>query len=274
MPEGNPFLGTDTAENYAHARPDYHPDAITAAVRLLALSGPVGLAVDVGCGTGMSSRALRAVADTVVGVDTSGPMLRCAAPLAGVHFVRAAAERLPVATGSAGIVAAAAAFHWFDQSAMLAETVRVLSVGGGFVTYTDFFSGQLHGAPECSAWLVDTYRSRFPSPPRRSHFDVAAAEAGGLRFVGTEKLSHEVPVTAGSLTGYLLTQSNATSAIDSGRTTLDDLRVWLGAEIGRRMPSGTVSAQFTGNVWCCRRTDRSGVAADDRGVPRGIHPTL
>ena len=187
--------------------------------------------------------------------ETATGTIKATQPPTEATKPKVAAERLPLAAGSAEIVAAAAAFHWFDQSVMLADTMRVLSAGGGFVTYTNFFSGQLDGAPECSAWLVDTYRTRFPSPPRRSHFDAAAADAVGLRFVGTEALSHEVPMTADSLTSYLLSQSNATSVIDSGRATLDDLRVWLGAEIGRRMPSGTVSAQFTGNVWCCRRTD-------------------
>lgn len=61
----NPFLGRDTAANYARARPDHHPAAVAAASRLLGLDTPVGLAVDVGCGTGMSARALRAVADAV-----------------------------------------------------------------------------------------------------------------------------------------------------------------------------------------------------------------
>jgi SAM-dependent methyltransferase len=250
----NPFLGTDTAENYARARPNYHPDAVAAAARLLSLAVPVGLAVDVGCGSGMSSRALRAVADTVVGVDSSRPMLRSAAPLAGVHYLQATAERLPFAAGSAALVAAAAAFHWFDQAAMLAETARVLSPGGGFVTYTDYFSGQLTGASECSAWLVASYRARFPGPPRRRHFDADAAHTAGLQFIGTEELGHEVPMTVDSLTNYLLSQSNATSAIDSGRTTRHGLRAWIRAEIDQRMPARTVSAQFTGTLWCCRKT--------------------
>jgi SAM-dependent methyltransferase len=254
VPGRNPFLGSGTAANYARSRPDYHPAAVAAAARLLGLSAPVGLAVDVGCGTGMSTRALRAVADTVVGLDVSGPMLRAAAPHPGVHYVRATAERMPLATGSAGIVAAAAALHWFDQAVMLAETVRVLRADGAFVAYTDFFSGELVGAPECSAWLAETYRPRFPAPPRSDYSAADAAAAAGLRSVGAEGLDHDVPMTADALTRYLLSQSNATSAIDSGRTTRDELRAWLRSEIAQRMPSEGVSAHFTGRVWCYRPT--------------------
>ncbi len=67
----NPFLAEETAPAYARARPDYHAAALAAAVRALDIATPVPLAVDVGCGTGMSTRALRRVADRAVGLDVS-----------------------------------------------------------------------------------------------------------------------------------------------------------------------------------------------------------
>ncbi len=251
--EWNPFLGAETAENYARARPDYHPAAIAAATRCLDLQLPLARAVDVGCGTGMSSRALVAIADQVVGLDVSRPMLRAAAPSAGVHYVQAAAERLPLATASAELVVTAAAFHWFDQQAMLAEAARVLVPGGALAVYTDYFAGRLVGADDCAAWLVDTYRTRLPAPARRSQFDADAAAAAGFRYVGEQHLDHEVSMNAATLTDYLLSQSNATSAVDSGRWTLAELRCWLRAELERRLPAGGAAAVFTGIVRCCRK---------------------
>ena len=249
----NPFLGPETATIYARARPDYHSAAIAAAIRCLNLRPPVTRAVDVGCGTGMSSRALAAIAGHVVGLDISRPMLRAAEQRAGVQYVQAAAERIPLATGSADLMVTAAAFHWFDQAAMLAEAARVAAPDGALAVYTDFFSGRLIGADDCTDWLAKTYRTRFPSPARRSHFDAGIAEAAGFRFVGEERLQHEVPMTADPLADYLLSQSNATSAVDSGRWQLDELRTWLRGELGQRWPSGAVAAVFTGNVWCCRK---------------------
>lgn len=255
MPNRNPFLAAQTAQNYAHARPNYHPDALAVAVRLLDLPVPVGVAVDMGCGTGMSSRALADVADRVVGLDVSRPMLGAAEPQAGVHYLQAAAERLPLRSEIADLGVTAAAFHWFDQEAMLTDAARVLRPGGGFVVYTDFFSGLLDGGQECSAWLSDTYRPRFPAPPRRDWFDRDLAESAGLRFVGSEQLAHRVPMTAGSLIDYLLSQSGATSALDEGRVTIEGLGAWLREELGRRLPNtGPVPVQFTGTVWCCRKS--------------------
>lgn len=249
----NPFLGTRTAEAYARARPDYHPDAVAAMVRLLRLSSPVGLALDLGCGTGMSTRAVKSIAAQVVAVDVSRPMLEQADPLPGVAYIQAQAERVPVRRNVVGLVVAAAAFHWFDQVAVLAEVARVLRPGGAFVTYTDFFSGNLRGATACTEWLADSYRGRFPAPARRSHFDQRAAEAAGLGFVGHERLGHDVRMTATGLTEYLMSQSNATSAIDAGRVSHEELRRWLVDEIGSRLPGPSVMAEFTGDVWCCRK---------------------
>src|SRR5664280_2644805 len=92
----NPFLGAQTARGYARARPDYHPQAVTVAARLLELDRPVETAADLGCGTGMSTRALRAIAAHVIGFDVSHPMLLAAEALPGVSYARAAAEQLPL----------------------------------------------------------------------------------------------------------------------------------------------------------------------------------
>lgn len=251
----NPFLGTETAAGYARARPDYHPQAVAALARLLRLSARVLCAVDVGCGTGMSSRALRPLAERVVAVDVSRPMLTAAAPFDGVQFVQAAAERLPVRAACCNLVTSAAAFHWFDQRAMLAEAHRVLQPHGGLAVYTDFFSGHVEGRPELVAWLADVYRTLYPAPPRRKSFDPAAVKGAGFALIGEERLASERQLTGEQLVDYLLTQSNATSAIDRGRIDRPSLRAWLLAEVGRLLPPDEHGvAGFTGHVWCARRS--------------------
>lgn len=61
-------------------------------------------------------------------------------------------------------------------------------------------------------------------------------------------------MTAEGLTEYQLSQSNATGAVDKGRITLTELRRWLLAEIGSRLPSGVpVMAKFT-----ARHSQRTG----------------
>lgn len=247
MVQWNPFLDTGTATAYADSRPDHHSSAVAAAVRLFSLCTPIPLVVDVGCGTGMSSRAFAAAATTVLGVDPSRPMLTAGAP----HTrVQASAERLPIRDGVVDLVTAAAAFHWFDQPVALREIVRALRPGGAVAVYTDFFSGRLRGADDATAWLADVYRPHFPAPARGPFFARETAEAAGLRFVGEQQWERDVPMTPERLTRDLMSQSNATSAMDDGRITVPELRNWLHRELSDRMRCA--DAHFTGRLWACR----------------------
>jgi ubiquinone/menaquinone biosynthesis C-methylase UbiE len=78
-------------------------------------------------------------------VDDGGQPLEVVAAeaLPGVSYARAAAEQLPLQSQSCDLVAAAAASHWSDQTATLAEVRRVVRPGGALLAYTDFFSGRL-----------------------------------------------------------------------------------------------------------------------------------
>jgi predicted TPR repeat methyltransferase len=88
----NPFVGEAVAARYAQARPSLHHHV----ARLLADRLPKPRrALDVGCGTGLSTRPLGSFADIVVGIHESEAMLRDRTTGDGQHYVRAVAERLP-----------------------------------------------------------------------------------------------------------------------------------------------------------------------------------
>jgi len=97
----------------------------------LKLHEPVPWALDVACGTGQSTLALKEVASQVVGTDTSREMLDRAPREAGVQYVEASAEDLPFADGSFRLVTVALALHWFERSRFLTEASRCLTRAGG-----------------------------------------------------------------------------------------------------------------------------------------------
>jgi SAM-dependent methyltransferase len=114
------------ADEYERARPDY-PDG---AVRWLTGDAPVDV-VDLGAGTGKLTRSLVALGHRVTAVEPLTEMLdllRRAAPAATALL--GSAESIPLPAGSADVVVAAQAFHWFDHDAALPEIARVLRPGG------------------------------------------------------------------------------------------------------------------------------------------------
>ena len=109
----------------------------------LGLREPVPLALDVACGTGQSTLALKEVASQVVGTDTSREMLDRAPREPGVQYVEASAEDLPFADGSFRLVTVALALHWFERSRFLTEASRVLNPGGWLIIYDNGFFGEM-----------------------------------------------------------------------------------------------------------------------------------
>ena len=111
---------------YERARPTYPEDA----VRWLAGDEPRDV-VDLGAGTGKLTRSLVALGHRVTAVEPSMEMLgqpRSAVP--GAIAIEGTAESIPLADGSADVVTAAQAFHWFDKPMALREMARVLRPGG------------------------------------------------------------------------------------------------------------------------------------------------
>ena len=72
---GNPFAASDVGAVYSQGRPYHHPRTLA---RVRSQLGRLERGLDVACGTGMSTIALRDYADTVVGVDISPAMMRAA----------------------------------------------------------------------------------------------------------------------------------------------------------------------------------------------------
>ncbi|WP_422933643.1 class I SAM-dependent methyltransferase [Sinomonas sp. P47F7] len=113
-------------EHYEKVRPGY-PDA---AVDWLVPPG-AATAVDLGAGTGKLSALLAARGLRVTAIDPSPDMLAELRRLhPGVETVVAPAEATGLPAGSADLVVAAQAWHWFDAAAATREAVRLLTPGG------------------------------------------------------------------------------------------------------------------------------------------------
>lgn len=124
------------ADAYDGARPS--PPAIVLDVLERCAGGPPRLVIDLGSGTGLSSRAWSDRAERVVGVEANEAMLviaREATRAANVSFVAGYADNTGLDAGSADIVTCAQSFHWMDPRSVLPEVARLLRPGGVFAAY-------------------------------------------------------------------------------------------------------------------------------------------
>jgi ubiquinone/menaquinone biosynthesis C-methylase UbiE len=124
-------------------------------------------ALDLGAGTGLSTRAMLGFAETVVGIDTSEEMLQRRSESRG-YYVLAAAELLPFRDDVFDLATIASALHWFGPDA-LGEVVRVLRPGGSLVVYDVWFPAEMRGVAAFHQWATGEGLSRYVSVPRHAH---------------------------------------------------------------------------------------------------------
>jgi SAM-dependent methyltransferase len=126
------------ADNYAKYRPNYPAAAVDFILAHCGLD-PGSLLVDMGCGTGISSRLFAERGLKVIGIDPNDEMRRRAeqsnSPTGrlSLQYRNGTAEATGLPDASADAVLAAQAFHWFKPEPTLREFQRILRPGGWVV---------------------------------------------------------------------------------------------------------------------------------------------
>jgi ubiquinone/menaquinone biosynthesis C-methylase UbiE len=135
---------TSEAAKYSAKRPE-HPVAIVDNVLAFLkkkYTGPMSMALDVGCGTGRSTCNLFGKFDNILGVDLSAAMIEQAKKdfsADSVQFKVSGAEKLPVEDCSVQTVLVGRAIHYFDQKNFFQEANRILVPGGVLAYYSVHF---------------------------------------------------------------------------------------------------------------------------------------
>jgi ubiquinone/menaquinone biosynthesis C-methylase UbiE len=251
----NPFVHSSAAERYAKSRPYFHPLAVGKIWERLERSMPLECVVDVGCGTGQSSRALLAIAEQVIGLDVSSEMLAVAYPDPHISYQLSPAETLPLEPNSADLITVFLAFHWFDRAGFLQEVARVLKPGGYLVLVDDGFLAQMSHVYEFERTMTRLYQDHFPTPPRhREPLTPVALQQFGLEWEQQQHFHHSMRFTLPQLIGYLTTQSNFIAVLENGTRSLEDVWNQLEGELSPFFESLEGTFRFSSGLRFIRKS--------------------
>jgi SAM-dependent methyltransferase len=242
------------AEGYATARPYLHPEVFGLVGRLLGAGGRAARALDVGCGTGLSSVAMLSLAREVVGIDGSVAMLRRARRAPGVRYAASVAEALPFAGRSFDLVVACGSIDWVDRGRFLPEAARLLRPGGALVPLDFGDRGGSDEVPALEEWYRREFVGRFPFPPARDPF-VTAEEAARFGFTAPSRHDFESswPFTAREYARFLMTESSIVAAVEYGTRGAADIESGLESELRGLFGDGARRVRFGGYVQVLRR---------------------
>ena len=160
----NPFGTDDMAAGYATSRPPVHPRVIEQVYRQLGRSQPFERALDVGCGAGVSTKALAGFAKSCIGLEPAEAMLKWASTIApSADFVVGAAEAIPLCDRSVDLITAAGSLNYANLDLFFPEAARVLAPHGVLLVY-DFSPGKsLRTSTKLDEWF-SSFHGRYPPP--------------------------------------------------------------------------------------------------------------
>jgi SAM-dependent methyltransferase len=189
------------------------PDVLLDALARYA-GGRLQRVVDLGSGTGLSTRVWGERAEEVIGVEANPAMLAVAEKRPSppnVRYVNAFGHETGLPDRTADLVTCSQSLHWMDPEATIAEAARLLRGGGVFAAYDYDAVPVVHPEIE-AAWsdhmlLRARYRDEhrveagWTRQPKHEHLDVIRA-SGRFAYAREFVLHDELEGGADELLGF------------------------------------------------------------------------
>ena len=243
------------AEGYAKDRPFLHPQVFDKLREDLNISGIFSHGLDVGCGAGFSTKALKQVCEKVTGTDIAEEMIKVCEvlyPEDGYKFFCSGAETVAAPENTFDIVSAAGVINWIDEDAFLSNLQKIMCDNGLLFIYDFWITDRMADNAEYTEWYQNCYLKEFPKPPRKEY---RWTQEMMPAFVLIEKqvdveLSYEFDLD--SFIRFMMIQSNVNVQIEQGKRTEADVRQWFYETLTPLWGEGKHILMFEGYNWYLR----------------------
>jgi ubiquinone/menaquinone biosynthesis C-methylase UbiE len=228
--QGNLSRFSGFEEEYNEYRPK-PPSALREILLQLALVGRPTLVVDLGSGTGLSTRYWADLAELVVGVEPNDDMRMkaiSATKEANVIYRKGLSSQTGIADESVDIVTCSQSLHWMEPKSTFKEVARILRPNGIFAAY------DCDWPPTTGIWQVDqeyeactqrlssmelnhSEQNQVQKWAKHEHLS-RMRESGCFRYLKEIVVHHTEDGTSDRLVGLLLSQGGIQSLLKAGRS--------------------------------------------------------
>lgn len=252
----NYFSPKTAAARYAKGRPQFHSFVIGRIEKFLDLKSPFIKVLDVGCGTGFSSLALKTISEKVFGVDISAEMLRYAKKINGIEYAIASAENLPFGDAAFDAITISQAIHWVDKAKFYIEADRVLKPNAMIIAYDNYFQGKMVGNPAFNDWYRSEFLENYPIPPRGERtFESTDDNLKNFVLHDEEYNENTIEFSAKELVDYMVTISNVIARVENGNQEIDEVYQWLITGVESFFEGVRKDFTFINPIWFLRRNN-------------------
>ncbi len=215
----NPFDTDGMAAGYATSRPPVHARVMERVYRQLGRIEPFERALDVGCGAGVSTRALAGFAKTCVGLEPAEAMLKWAPTIApSAKFVVGTGEVIPLRDGAVDLISAAGSLNYVDLDVFFPQAARVLAPHGVLLVY-DFSAGRsFRHSASLDEWF-SRFCDRYPLPAnegRELNPGTLTEMCSHFRMRSHEQFEIGITLTPDFYLDYVMTETNVAAAVRRG----------------------------------------------------------
>ncbi len=245
------FTFKRVAEGYAKYRPYYHPIVMQRIKKQLETKAKFQNALDVGCGTGLSSKALLEVAKNVTGIDGSAEMIDVAKKedKDDIKYLQSKAEELNFNNNTFDIITLCGSINWIDRTLFLPEAYRVLKNLGWLIIYDNFITDRMTGNARYTDWYNKEYLTRFPKPPRNEDpFTKEESSKYGFELMCSDTYSNQFNLSFNEYIEFMLTQSNVIVATDMGTENIETARAWMKSTLKPILNEKVNAFEFDGYI--------------------------
>lgn len=240
------------AEGYLN-RPWLHKKVIERFVSDCEVTSNFRNGLDVGCGAGLSTKALRLICDRVTGTDISEQMIQvCKEEYKdnkAYTFYRAKAEETKEPAEKYDIVTAAGMVNWVDRDLFLENMGHVLQDQGILLIYDFWITDKIQGNDAYTNWYHEEYLKRFPKPSRNENIwkQSELPDYFQIKNQVTYELSYDFSME--QFIDFMMIQSNVNTKIENGEVNEAEARDWFKNSLSPVFENRKKTLYFTGYSW-------------------------
>lgn len=188
--------------------------------------------LDIGCGAGLSAKALRQICNHVTGADISSEMIEVAKEVCeyaqGYEFIVSSAEKIPAIKEGYDIATAAGVIQWVEQEPLLQNLKNIVNPSGYVVIYDFCISDQMKANEAYTSWWHDAYLKAFPKPFRNEEvWTDKDVRKYGFSMLKQVQYEMEYEFDRNAFIKFMMIQSNVNAKIEGEGRGEKQVREWF-----------------------------------------------